>query len=141
LFVVLEGHRIKLIPEKDRFKFTTGDMVWNKDKSGKELEWFTIEYDKKRNQLFMGSPDNPEWKLYLVRIDLQESSIPQILPVELFLHAIKFNDVDMYCSIMSAKLKNDMNNEADSLKTILENYQKIFKKEFGEYEMEDFTFS
>ena len=67
MFVILEGGKFRLNEEADRYRFTTGDMVWNKDRTRKELEWFTIAFDQERNQYFMGAPGNPKWRQYLDR--------------------------------------------------------------------------
>jgi len=67
LFVLLEGHKMPLKPEGDHYRFTTGDKVWNKDRTVKVLEWFIIAYDPDRQQYYMGSPENTEWQQYLTR--------------------------------------------------------------------------
>jgi hypothetical protein len=67
LFVVLEGHKKDLTPDADIFRFTTGDMTWNKDRTAKKLEWFLIAHDPERKQYYMGSPKNPQWKQYLTK--------------------------------------------------------------------------
>jgi len=56
-----------LKPEGDQFRFTTGDVVWNKDKTGKVLEWFMIAYDSNTQQYYLGSPDYPKWRQYLIK--------------------------------------------------------------------------
>ena len=40
-------------------------MVWNADKTAKELEWFIIAYDANRKQYYLGAPENMEWRQYL----------------------------------------------------------------------------
>jgi hypothetical protein len=63
--ILLEGRKFALEQEGDHFRFTTGDMVWNKDRTSRELEWFIIAYDPDRQQFYMGAPDNPQWRQYL----------------------------------------------------------------------------
>jgi hypothetical protein len=67
LFVYMESHKTELLPDAGNFRFTTGDMNWNEDKTAKELEWFLIAHDPDRKQYYMGSTDNPQWKQYLTK--------------------------------------------------------------------------
>lgn len=67
MFVTLEGGKFRLHEQADYYRFTTGDMVWNKDRTKKELEWFTTAFDQERNQYFMGAPGTPKWRQCLDR--------------------------------------------------------------------------
>jgi len=67
LFVVIEGNKKDLTSDADIFRFTTGDMVWNKDRTAEELEWFLIAHDPDRKQYYMGSHDNTQWRQYLTK--------------------------------------------------------------------------
>jgi len=65
LFVILERHKMALTFEDRHYRFTTGDKVWNEDKTAKELEWFIIAHDADRKQYYVGSPKNTKWRQYL----------------------------------------------------------------------------
>jgi len=67
MFIEMEGSKMDLKPDDDNFRFTTGDMVWNKDRTAKVLEWFLIAYDSDKKQYYMGSPDNSQWRQYLTK--------------------------------------------------------------------------
>ncbi|MCF7954514.1 MAG: hypothetical protein K9M75_01810 [Phycisphaerae bacterium] len=67
LFIEMEGLKTELKPDGQNFRFTTGDMVWNRDKTAKIQEWFLIAYDSEKEQYYLGSPDNSQWRQYLIR--------------------------------------------------------------------------
>jgi hypothetical protein len=67
VFVILEGAKFRLYEQADHCRFTTGDMVWNEDRTRKDPEWFTIAFDQERNHYFIGAPGNPKWRQYLDR--------------------------------------------------------------------------
>ncbi len=69
LFIILEGHEAPLEQYETGWRFTTGDIVWNKDRTGKELEWFYLGYDEGKKVPYLYDKDAPEDRLYLERVN------------------------------------------------------------------------
>jgi hypothetical protein len=67
LFVIVEGHKTALTTEAGHYRFTTGDKVWNENRTATKLEWFIIAYDADRKQYYLGSPKDTKWRQYLNR--------------------------------------------------------------------------
>lgn len=63
---------------------------------------------------------------------------PQAQPIVAWLHAAKLNDVEQLELVFSERMKRKF--KKDRWSDLLEGYQIAFKHDFGDYEMEDFTF-
>ncbi len=63
---------------------------------------------------------------------------PQAQPIFAWLHAVKISDVEQFKLVFSERMKRKFKKYRWS--DLLEDYQIVFKHDFGNYEMEDFTF-